>query len=161
VTRQFGPREGEEIALAHGKPDGRCFVLGTAEVVERDPGGTIRVERGMTPGGSYDALGVERRAGDVALTKLTEAKWWYPTVYRSEGGERRGTYVNVCTPVELFPDAARYVDLHVDVVKGPDGRVERVDDDELDEAVEAGHVSEPLAEKARSVASAVENALDS
>jgi hypothetical protein len=159
VTRQFGPREGEEIALAHGKPDGRRLVLGYAEVIERDPDGTVRVEREMTPGGTYDALGVERRAGDVAVTKLTEGEWWYPTVYRSGAGERRGTYVNVCTPVELFPDAARYVDLHVDVVRGPEGRVERVDDDELDAAVAAGHVTEPLAEKARQVASAVENAL--
>jgi len=159
VTRQFGPREGEEIAIAHGKPDGRCLVLGYAEVVERDPDGTVRVEREMTPGGTYDALGVERQAGDVAVTKLTESEWWYPTVYRSGAGERRGTYVNVCTPVELFPDAARYVDLHVDVVRGPDGRVERVDDDELDAAVAAGHVTEPLAEKARQVADAVENAL--
>ena len=53
----------------------------------------------------------------------------------------------------------RYVDLHVDVVKHADGTVERVDDDELDAAVEAGHVPEKLAEKARAVAGAVENAL--
>jgi predicted RNA-binding protein associated with RNAse of E/G family len=80
-------------------------------------------------------------------------------VYRGSDGERRGTYVNVCTPVELFPRVARYVDLHVDVVRHADGRVERVDDDELDEAVAAGDVPEPLAEKARTVASAVERAL--
>jgi predicted RNA-binding protein associated with RNAse of E/G family len=61
--------------------------------------------------------------------------------------------------VELFPDAARYVDLHVDVVKTADGTVRRVDDDELDAAVERGHVSEALADKARQVATAVENAL--
>jgi len=61
----------------------------------------------------------------------------------------RGTYVNVCTPVEVFPDAARYVDLHVDVMKHPDGTVERVDDDELRDAEAAGDVPEPLAEKAR------------
>ncbi|MFB6297528.1 MAG: DUF402 domain-containing protein [Salinirussus sp.] len=159
VSRQFGPREGDEIELAHGKPDGRLVLLGTAAITDCDPGGTIRIEREMSPGGTYDGLGIERRAGDVAITKLTEGKWWYPTVYRGPEGERRGTYVNVCTPVELFPGAARYVDLHVDVVKGPEGTVERVDDDELDAAVAAGHVPEPLAEKAREVAGAVENAL--
>ncbi len=159
LTRQFGPREGDRVALGHGKPDGRLIVLGRGEVVEYDPDGGITVEREMSPGGTYDALGVERRAGDVATTKLQEGRWWYPTVYRGSDGERRGTYVNVCTPVELFPEVARYVDLHVDVVRHADGTVERVDDDELDAAVDAGEVPEPLAEKARDVAGAVENAL--
>jgi hypothetical protein len=159
VTRQFGPQEGDSVRLEHGKPDGRLVTLGSAEVSTCDADGTVVVRREMSPGGTYDGLGIERRAGDVAVTKLTEGKWWYPTVYRGDEGERRGTYVNVCTPVEVFPDAVRYVDLHVDVVKHADGTVERVDDDELDAAVEAGHVPEPLAEKARSVASALENAL--
>jgi hypothetical protein len=158
VARQFGPRAGDTVRLDHGKPDGRRLVLGEAEVVERD-GDTVRVRREMSPGGTYDALGVERRAGDVAVTKLTEGKWWYPTVYRSADGDRRGTYVNVCTPVEVFPDAVRYVDLHVDVGEHADGTVERVDDDELDAAVAAGEVPESLAERARRVADAVENAL--
>jgi hypothetical protein len=159
VSRQFGPREGDRLALHHGKPDGRLITLGRGEVTDHDPAGKVTLRRQMSAGGTYDALGVERRAGDVAITKLTEGRWWYPTVYRGEDGSRRGTYVNVCTPVELFPDAARYVDLHVDVVKTADGEVRRVDDDELAAAVDRGYVSEPLAEQARSVASAVENAL--
>ena len=159
VTRQFGPREGDRVAIEHGKPEGRLITLGRGEVVEYDPEGAIRVEREMSPGGSYDALGVERRAGDVAATKFVEGRWWYATVYRSDEGETRGTYVNVCTPLEVFPESVRYVDLHVDVVKHADGRVERVDDDELDAAVEAGNVPEPLAERAREVAGRIEDAL--
>jgi hypothetical protein len=159
VSRQFGPTEGDRLALGHGKPDGRYIVLGEGEVTAHDPEGAVTVEREMTPGGTYDALGVERQAGDVAVTKLREGRWWYPTVYRGEDGTSRGTYVNVCTPVELFPETARYVDLHVDVVRHADGTVERVDDDDLDAAVAAGHVPEPLAEKAREVASRLENAL--
>jgi len=58
-----------------------------------------------------------------------------------------------------LPDRIAYVDLHVDVVKRPDGTVERVDDDELDDALDAGQVGEALAEKARSVAAAVESGL--
>jgi len=159
VTGQFGPREGGTVRIEHGKPDGRSFSLGEGEVTRRDADGTVVVEREMSGRGTYDALGVEQQAGDVAVTKLTEGKWWYPTVYRGSDGEKRGTYVNVCTPVEVFPRAVRYVDLHVDVVKHADGRVERVDDDELDAAVADVYVPEPLAEKARSVADAVENAL--
>ena len=159
VTRQFGPVEGDRVAIGHGKPDGRLVTLGRGEVVERDPDGTLAVERELTGGGTYDGLGVPRERGDTALTKFREGRWWYPTVYRSAQGDLRGTYVNVCTPVECFPDAVRYVDLHVDVLKYPDGTVERVDDDELDAAVEAGDVSEALAEKARSVAASLERAL--
>ncbi|MFC4448937.1 DUF402 domain-containing protein [Halorussus aquaticus] len=160
TLRQFGPAEGDRLEIRHGKPDGRCFSLGRGEVTEFEPAeGKATVRREMSGRGTYDALGTPREAGDVAVTKFREGRWWYPTVYRGEDGEKKGTYVNVCTPVELFPDAARYVDLHVDVVKSPEGAVERVDDDELDAAVEVGHVSAELAEKARSVASSVERAL--
>lgn len=159
TARQFGPRVGDRIALHHGKPDGRCLDLGRGEVTDRTEE-TITLERRMSPGGTYDALGIERRAGDTAVTKLTEGRWWYPTVYRSAEGQRRGTYVNVCTPVELFPESARYVDLHVDVVKHADGTVERVDDDELEEAAEEGFVPEPLADRARTVATSIERAFE-
>ena len=159
VTRQFGPVEGDSVSIGHGKPDGRLVTLGRGDVVEHDPDGTLAVRRELSGGGTYDGLGVAREAGDVALTKFREGRWWYPTVYRSRDGDLRGTYVNVCTPVECFPDQVRYVDLHVDVIKHADGTVERVDDDELDAAVEAGTLSEALAEKARQVASSLENAL--
>jgi len=159
VTEQFGPQEGDTVYIGHGKPDGRRLELGAGEVTAWDSDGEITVEREMSPGGSYDALGVKRQAGDVAVTKFKEGRWWYPTVYRGADGELRGTYVNICTPVELFPDEVRYVDLHVDVIRHADGSVERVDDDELDEAVEAGEISPALAAKARTVAEAVSNAL--
>lgn len=160
VTAQFGPVAGDTVRIGHGKPDGRLILLGRGEVVDYDADEeTIAVERQMSPGGNYDALDVPRESGDTALTKFREGRWWYPTVYRDAEGNRKGTYVNICTPVECFPDTVRYVDLHVDVVKHADGRVERVDDDELDAAVEAGQMSEELAEKARTVATALERAL--
>jgi len=159
VTRQFGPVEGDFVEIEHGKPDGRAFSLGRGEVTDWDADGTIAVTRTLSGGGTYDALGTPREEGDTALTKFREGRWWYPTVYRSADGDAKGTYVNVCTPVECFPDAIRYVDLHVDVVKLPDGTVERVDDDELDAAVDAGLVPDAAAEKARSVATSLERAL--
>jgi len=159
VTEQFGPRKGDQLRIDHGKPAGQRIVLGRGEVVEYDIDGTVAVERKMSPGGTYDALGVPRESGDTALTKFREGRWWYPTVYRDADGKHKGTYVNICTPVEIFPDAARYVDLEVDVIRYPDGGVKRVDDDELDEAVEAGLLSEELADRARQVAASLVNAL--
>jgi len=159
TARQFGPQVGGTLTLGHGKPDGRLITLGRADIQSVEADGTVTVEREMSAGGEYDGLGVPKEGGDVAETKLKEGRWWYPTVYRDSEGEKKGTYVNVCTPVEIFPDTARYVDLHVDVLKHADGTVERVDDDELDAAVAAGHVPEALAERARSVAAAVASAL--
>ena len=159
VTDAFGPADGDTVRLEHGKPDGRMITLGEATVTAVEADGSVTVEREMTGGGTYDGLGVSREAGDIAETNLKEGRWWYPTTYRGRDGAVRGTYVNVCTPVEVFPDAVRYVDLHVDVVKHVDGTVERVDDGVLQESVAAGNTPEALAEKARSVATALENAL--
>ena len=145
--------------ISHGKPDGRRYSLGRATVADRE-GTTVTVKREMRSGGAYDALGVPREDGDIATTKFKEGRWWYPTVYRSADGTVKGTYVNICTPVELFPEAASYVDLEVDVIRHADGTVKRVDDDDLEVAVEEGHVPDPLADKAREVATAVERALD-
>jgi len=159
VAENFGPRQGERLRIEHGKPDGRLYTLGRATVQERDPEGQVVLRREMRSQGEYDGLGTPREPGDVAITRIRDGRWWYPTAYRSEDGRKRGTYVNVCTPVEVFPDAVRYVDLHVDVVKRPDGEVERVDDEELEAAEDAGTVSPALAERARDVASKVEDAL--
>ena len=159
VTDQFGPSEGDTVRLVHGKPDGRAFSLGRATVTHVTSDGNVTVEREMQSAGTYDGLGTDRERGDTAVTKLREDRWWYPTSYEGSDGTSKGTYVNVCTPVEVFPDAVRYVDLHVDVVKRPDGTVERVDDDELDRAEQRGELSAALADRARAVATAVVRAL--
>ncbi|MFA9417193.1 DUF402 domain-containing protein [Natrinema sp. HArc-T2] len=159
VTRQFGPTTGDRLEIGHGKPDGRRISLGRGEVTHWDPEGKITLERSMRGGGSYDALGTPKDDGDVAVTKFREGRWWYPTTYKAADGTSKGTYVNVCTPVELFPDCVRYVDLYVDVIRRPDGAVEIVDADELEAAVADGLVSDELAEKAMDVANAVERAL--
>ena len=157
VADSFGPAVGDSVDIGHGKPDGRLLSLGPATVTERDAE-SVTVRRELGGGGRYDGLDVPKEAGDTATTTFREGRWWYPTVYRRE--ERvLGTYVNVCTPLECFPTVVRYVDLHVDVLKHADGSVERVDDDELNAAVEAGDVNAALAEKARSVAIALESAL--
>ncbi|QLK27660.1 DUF402 domain-containing protein [Natrinema zhouii] len=159
VARQFGPTAGDRLEIGHGKPDGRLISLGRGEVTEWDPEGKVTLKRAMSGGGSYDALGVAKESGDVAVTKFREGRWWYPTTYKAADGTSKGTYVNVCTPVELFPDTVRYIDLYVDVIRQGDGTVEIVDTDELEDAVDEGLVSEELSEKAMDVAEAVERAL--
>ena len=153
VSAAFGPREGDTLAIEHGKPSGRLITLGSGTVTNCEPStGKVTLEREMHPGGTYDALGTEREAGDVATTRVQEGREWYMTRYEGADGTTKGTYVNVSTPVELFPDAIRYVDLQVDVVKHPDGTVDVVDEDELEADVKAGDVPRALADRALDVA---------
>ncbi len=158
VADCFGPAVGDTIEIGHGKPSGRLISLGSGTVVNREDD-SVTVRREMSPGGRYDALDVPRSAGDTATTTFREGRWWYPTVYRDREESVIGTYVNICTPVECFPNVIRYIDLHVDVIKHADGTVERVDDEELERAVTAGFITQPLAEKTDRVATALENAL--
>ena len=158
VVDNVGPTVGDEIAINHGKPDGRLFSLGSGTVTERDDD-SITLVRKLSGGGRYDGLGLPRSDGDTATTTFQEGRWWYPTVYRDREDNLIGTYVNVCTPLECFPDGVRYIDLHVDVLKYPDGTVERVDDDELDAAVDTEQITGELAAKARTVAAALETSL--
>lgn len=158
LTAQFGPAEGDTVAIRHGKPHGTAYSLGTGTVTDRD-GATVTIEREISSRGTYDALGTERVPGDRAVTRCVEGQWWYPTVYQGADGTAKGTYVNVATPLEVFPDRVQYTDLYIDVVRPPDDTPEIVDTDELAAAVEAGHLSKPLAKKARTVARSVEKAM--
>ena len=159
VARRFGPEEGDQIEIVHGKPDGRFPSLGRGEVVEADADDReFIVERRITSSGTYDALGVEREDGDIARTRFEEGARAYATVYKSAEGDKKGTYVNICTPLEIFPDAVRYIDLYVDVIK-VDGETRTVDEQELAEAVDEGLVPEALAEEAREVAERIEEGL--
>jgi len=158
VADCFGPAVGDTVEIGHGKPSGRLISLGTGTVTDREDD-SVTIRREMSSGGRYDALDVPRSAGDTATTTFREGRWWYPTVYRDREESVIGTYVNICTPVECFPDVVRYIDLHVDVIKHADGTVERVDDEELNAAVAAGFVTKALAEKTDQVATALENAL--
>ncbi len=161
VARRFGPHEGDRIEIVHGKPDGRYPSLGRGEVVSTKAEGdemAVVVERRITSSGTYDALGVEREDGDVARTRFEEGGRAYATVYESAEGEKKGTYVNVCTPLEIFPDAVRYTDLYIDVVEA-DGETRVVDEEELSDAVDEGLVPKEVAERAREVAESVEEGL--
>ncbi len=148
----FGPEEGDTVEILHGKPSGAWLRLGDAEVVDVE-GSTVVLEREMSAGGEYDGFGAEKERGDVARTELREGEQRYVTTYLSSDGDVKGSYVNVSTPVEVYPDAVVYVDLYVDAVHDAESEeVSVVDEDELKDAVERGYVEEETAEVARGLA---------
>jgi len=140
------PTEGLTIEIHHVKLDGRVFHLGTAlvESLNHDES-LIRFSRVLKGEGFYDGLGTSKEPGDQAVTEARIGDWHFKTQYHSRDGQYKGTYINLNTPIELYPYGLRYVDLEVDICIWPDGRCEVLDEKKLDNAVTEGLITEKLA----------------
>jgi len=133
------------IKIEHVKLDGKVFHLGPAlvEAFDQDQG-FIRFRRVFKRLGVYDGLKTPKQPDDYAVTEAKMGEWHFKTQYFSKEGEIKGTYINLNTPMELYPDAIRYIDLEADVCIWPDGRVETLDMEKLEEALKKGLVTEKL-----------------
>jgi len=139
------PQNGAKIGIEHVKIDGRVFNLGEARIVELNEYGTqIKLLRVFSTPGVYDGLGVRKEPGDYAVTSMRIGEWSFKTSYFSRDGEYKGTYVNINTPIEMYPSKIRYVDLEVDICMWPDGRIQKIDFEKIDEMVIVGYVPERL-----------------
>ncbi|MEM3726194.1 MAG: DUF402 domain-containing protein, partial [Candidatus Bathyarchaeia archaeon] len=144
VAAEF-PEIGSVLDVMHVKPSGKVLHLGQA-AIESIGNGQIKYSRTIRTSGLYDGLGVAKEAGDKAISETKIGEWWIITRYFSKGGELKGTYVNLNTPVEVYPRAIRYVDLEVDVCISPNGAVKVLDMDKLEKAVEKGIISQKIFE---------------
>ena len=144
VATEF-PEIGSILDVMHVKPSGKVLHLGQA-TIESLGNGQIRYSRTIRTSGIYDGLDVAKEAGDKAISETKIGEWWITTKYFSEGGELKGTYINLNTPVEVYPKAIRYVDLEVDVCISPNGAVKVLDMDKLEKALEKGIISQKIFE---------------
>ncbi len=145
LLNQKGPKKGWLFFLEHGKPDGQKFKLGPGEVMEVSMNPLrITLKRHLKPGKVYDGLDVPIEFGDYAVTEIEAGRWWFVHRYYNKDGNLKGEYYNINTPVEIYPDRARYIDLEVDIVKWPDGKKEIIDKDKLREHYEDGIITEKL-----------------
>ena len=138
------PIEGSTIRIEHVKLSGKILSLGMGIIEEFDDG-NLRFRRIFRKPGVYDGLETRKEPGDTAVTDLKVGDWFLKTSYFSEKGEYKGTYVNLNTPVELYPRKLRYVDLEVDVCVLPNGTTKILDEEKLQRAVEKGFITERLA----------------
>jgi len=139
------PRLNTKMNIEHVKIDGRVFHLNNAEIVYFDEDErSLQLRRTFRSRGTYDGLRIRKDPDDYALTDLRVGDWLFQTRYFSSEGRYKGTYVNMNTPIELYPDKIRYVDLEVDVCLWPDGKIERLDLDKLEGKAAEGYVSEKL-----------------
>ncbi|MEM1586557.1 MAG: DUF402 domain-containing protein [Candidatus Bathyarchaeia archaeon] len=144
VSREY-PHGDLKINIEHVKIDGKTFNLGEARVAEFDEEGRqMRLIRVFSSQGTYDGLNVLKETGDYAVTTFKIGDWFLKTSYFSKNGEYKGTYVNISTPIELYPTKIRYVDVEADICMWPDGRIKKIDFEKLDEFVRMGYISEKL-----------------
>ncbi|MEM2281725.1 MAG: DUF402 domain-containing protein, partial [Candidatus Bathyarchaeia archaeon] len=139
------PDEGSTVDVEHVKLSGAVFHLGQA-ALETLSDGEIRYCRIIRADGFYDGLGTPKEAGDKAVSQTKLGEWHITTNYYSKDGAWKGAYININTPVEVYPNALRYVDLEVDVCIRPDGEAKVLDVEKLEKALEKGWISKKLFE---------------
>lgn len=152
------PFAGATIDVEHVKASGLVLCLGKASIESLDDV-CIRLQRAIKANGVYDGLDAKKEAGDIAETEAKLDEWHFKTRYYSKDGLYKGCYVNFNTPVELYPDAIRYVDLEVDICVLSDGTLKVMDEEKLQRAVNKGHISEKLARMVQQKVLEVKNRL--
>jgi hypothetical protein len=148
------PEEDSVVDVEHVKLSGILFHLGQA-TIEALNGKELKFKRTIRSDGFYDGLGVKKEAGDVALSKTKIGEWHVTTKYFSSNGKLKGTYINLNTPVEVYPHAIRYVDLEVDVCIKSNGAVQVLDVEKLEKALENGLISKRLFETVKEKANEI------
>lgn len=139
------PIVGSLIEIEHVKLYGKVFNLGKAVIKAFDrPKSLIQFRRVFKTKGIYDGLKVDKDPGDYAVTEAKIGEWHFKTDYFSKDGRYKGTYINLNTPIELYPHGIRYVDLEVDVCVWPNGKVKKLDEKKLKEAAAEGIITPKL-----------------
>jgi len=141
------PKAGSRISLRHVKINGQTFDLGLAKITRfNKKTGRLILLRRFFKKGVYDGLNVQKDPGDYAVTEAAIGDLSFRTRYFSRDEMYKGTYININTPVELYPTKIRYVDLEVDICVWPNGEIRRIDSEKLEEAASRGLISERLVE---------------
>ncbi|TFF87070.1 DUF402 domain-containing protein [Candidatus Thorarchaeota archaeon] len=163
------PRKGDPVNIEHVKLDGRNIILSRGRVINSDSSGfTIKRQFRYTNRKLKlnedvpDGVDVPRDEGDYAITKVVPGSLTLVTDYYSRQGKLKGTYVNVNTGVEVYPNngtnpsRVRYLDLEIDVINLPgDGNVRIIDQHLLKRAVQRGFITKDMAQMAKEKAQSV------
>ncbi len=137
------------VHFEHVKPEEGTLKLREGEIVFLGEG-RLTLRRQFQRG-RYDGLDLEIEPGDYGITEVVESAWSLRHRYFTKGGELKGEYGNINTPIELYPDRIRYVDLHVDVVKRGNEAPKIIDQEKLQSITRKGLISPRLQKKALEV----------
>ncbi len=153
------PKLGDIISVEHVKLDGRTIILTKGRIIERTDSKYIIKKvfwsghrTGSFGHSRYDGIRIRREEGDFAITEIVEGSKFLKTQYFSKNGKMKGIYVNINTPIEIYPDHIRYIDLEIDVVARYGDKPRIIDQQLLTRALERGYITEEIAEEAKNIA---------
>jgi hypothetical protein len=150
----MGPLEKNgAVKLEHIRPSGKAMRPREGALVSA--GSTWIVFKRSFSQGHYDGLDLLIHSGDYGLTEIVEGQWYINHRYYTREGKLIGEYVNINTPVELYPYGARYLDLEVDVVMRAEEEPFLIDQEKLNLLAKRGAIGSLLLKKAMEVAGEV------
>lgn len=131
------------IRIVHIKPDGsrRELTPGYVRSVRKtEQGLEIHLTRSIRSNGVYDGLDVEKKEGDIDYMFLETSNWFISHNY-FRGGMWIGSYININTPPEIFPDTVKYHDLLLDIVVKPGEEPKLIDTEDFNKYCTEGVIS--------------------
>jgi hypothetical protein len=143
-------RKHGRVRFEHVKPEGQTATLREGEIISLEASKLTLKRRFHT--GRYDGLDLAIEHGDYAITEVLPDRWYLSHRYFAKDGRVKGHYWNVNTPIELYPDRVRYVDLHVDVVRRAKELPGVIDQSKLESITRKGLISTRLQHEALDVA---------
>lgn len=149
IKKNLLPKKGDVVSIHHIKPSMKRIVLGPAKVIdvkEADGHPEYVMFRRFSAGGYYDGINAPKESGDFGITVAREGDTKLLTVYYDMNLNLKGVYINVNSPIEIYPHSIRYVDLEIDVVRTYEGDIMIIDRKKLDRYVGQGVISKKLYE---------------
>lgn len=139
-----------QVRMEHIRPSGKAMRPREGFLVRVDERGIV-FKRFFSEG-RYDGLDLPIQPGDYGLTEIMEGAWYVKHAYFTKEGKLQGEYLNINTPVELYPYGARYMDLEVDVIRRVGAPPFMVDREKLALLARQGSIAGSLEAKALDVA---------
>ncbi|MCR8487030.1 MAG: ribonuclease E/G [Candidatus Korarchaeota archaeon] len=149
IRKNILPKKGDVISIHHIKPTMKRIILGPAKIIKAqntDDGLEYIMFRRFSSGSYYDGINAPRESGDFGITVAREGDTKLLTAYYSMNLELKGIYVNINTPIEIYPHSIRYIDLEIDVVRTYENNITIIDRKKLEKYLEQGIISRELYE---------------
>ena len=122
---------GQQFTVNSLKYDNSLRRIWTASLLERSDGG-ILLEGYFDTEASHPDLGVIAK-GTRSVEAFPIDQWFNCFAFYEPSGEFRNYYLNVSMPPMVGYRVINYVDLDIDVIVWPDGRIEVLDLEEFEE----------------------------
>jgi protein associated with RNAse G/E len=119
-----------EIAVHAKKYDGRVRKTWTGGVVSESDELIVLVAK-FEASVEHNDLG-NIKAGTISFEHFWLDRWYNIFRFHEPDGALLAYYVNIAMPAELDGEVLSYVDLDIDVIRWPDGRVDVLDRDDFE-----------------------------